>query len=345
MDRGVFKAILLACVLVGLVALTVAIYAPFLVALLWGAVLVTATFPIYRWVREKLNGRRTLAAACMTVGVMLVIVLPFVFLAPRFVAEARQFVATGYKPAFALVQSKIEEEGTFLHSVWTWLKSSFQEELSLDALKGPGWFAIGLARDTLAMVFSMIASLFFLVIALFYFFRDGEAAVGVARDLLPLRKEDCDLVMGDLRDAVNAAVRGGLLTALIQGSLGAIILALLGLNGAIFWGAMMALAGLIPIVGTALIWVPGAVLLFWQGHPWKAAILVAYGAAVIGSVDNLLRPILVGQQMKAHAMLLFFGIIGAIMLFGFKGIVLGPVVVAALTATTTLFRREFTRLG
>ena len=345
MDRGVFKAILLAVVLVGLVALTVAVFYPFLVALLWGAVLVTATHPIYRRLRSRLNDRPTLSASLMTVAVMLAILLPFAFLAPRFIAQTREFYEIGSQEVVEVLTAKINEEGTFAKRVWDWLESGFAEDLSLDVLRGPSLFALGLARDTVEAIIGTLASLFFLVVALFYFYRDGDGAVRLARELMPISDADRDLVMTDLRDAVNGAVRGGLLTALIQGALGGIIVALLGLKGAVFWAAVMALASLIPIVGTALVWAPIAVFLVWQGHPYKGAILAGYGVVVIGSADNLLRPILVGKNMKAHPMLLFFGILGAIMLFGLKGIVLGPVVVAGLTATTTLFRREFTGNG
>jgi len=339
----VFKAILLAVVLVGLVVLTVAIYFPFLVALLWGAVLVTATYPIHRKLLERLGGRKSLAAALSTAAVVVCLLLPFAAIAPQFIAETRAFANEGLKEVEAVLQEKMNEEGSVPYRIREWLQTAVQENLDAGKLLESGRFALGLARDTVRAIFSTIATLFFLVIALFYFYRDGDAAVKLARELMPLKEEDCDLVVRDMRDSVNAAVRGGLLTALVQGALGGFIIYLLGLQGAIFWGAVMALASLIPFIGTALVWVPITTFLVWLGHPWKAAILAGYGVVVIGSADNLLRPWLVGQQMKAHPMLLFFGILGAIAMFGFKGIVLGPVLVASLTATATLFRREFTK--
>jgi predicted PurR-regulated permease PerM len=344
MDRGVFKAILLAVVLVGLVILTVAIYYPFLVALLWGAVLVTATYPIYRKLVARLRGHRTLAAAAMTLCIVLCILLPFVLIAPHFIAEARVFGTEGIDEVKSVIDRKRDEEGSIPNRIDGWLKT-FREDIDPAKLLAPTRTALTLARDTVQAIFSTLATLFFMLIALFYFYRDGDHAVRLARELLPLKEEDRDLVMRDLRDAVNAAVRGGLLTALVQGALGGTIVAILGLPGAIFWGAVMALASLIPLIGTALVWIPMAIFLGWQGHPWQAAILAAYGVVIIGSADNLLRPYLVGQHMRAHPLLLFFGIIGAIALFGLKGIVLGPVVVAGLTATTTLFRREFAKNG
>ncbi|MEM8883201.1 MAG: AI-2E family transporter [Planctomycetota bacterium] len=341
MDRGVFKAILLSIVLLALVVLTIAIVSPFLGSLRGGAVLVTATHPIHQALCRKLGDRPTLAAGLMTAAVVLGLILPFALMAPRFVVEGREFFTEGWVEIRDVVRTQVKQEGTIPNRVDAWLTENFREEISLDQLRGPSRMAITLARDTATAILATIAGVFFMVIALFYFYRDGEHAVQVVRELLPLDEDDRNLVIGALRDAVNASVRGGLLTALVQGALGAAILAILDVRGPVFWGAVIALASLIPLVGTAIVWGPIALFLLWQDEPWKAFVLALYGAIVIGTADNVLRPIFVGKQMKAHSMLLFFGILGAIMLFGFKGIVLGPVVVACVTATMTLFRREF----
>jgi predicted PurR-regulated permease PerM len=343
MDRGVFKAILLALVLVSLIVLTISIFQPFLVAILWAAVIVTATHPIYRALVRKVGGRETLAALCMTILVALMLITPFVFFAGKVVVEAAEFIDEGLPQIEKTIRKQLEDESTFLARSKAWVESRSGGRLADVSFEGPGKFVVGVATDTLQGIATTIASLFFLLLTLFYLYRDGPVAVHVARELIPLNPDDRELVLGELRDAINAAVRGGLLTALAQGILGGIILWILDIRGAIFWAAVMAFASLIPVVGTALVWGPLALFLAWDGDTGQAAILVAYGIFVIAMADNLLRPILVGQHMKAHPLLLFFGIIGSVMLFGFKGIVLGPVVVAGLTATTTLFRREFAR--
>jgi len=289
----------------------------------------------------------------MTLLVLVLIITPFAYLAAKVVVEAHEFVIRTIPKIEAMVEAEHADETSQLAQLETWLEGKLQtEDVDLRAIlpkvvekigMRPATAAVGVARDVLTGFVSMLATLFFLVLSLFYLYRDGPLMVHVTRELIPLKPSDRKLVLDEMRDAVNAAVRGGLVTAVIQGTLGGIILAILGVESPIFWAAVMALASLIPVAGTALVWAPIALFLFWSGEPWKAAILVGYGVVIIGSADNLLRPILVGQHMKAHSLLLFFGIIGSIMLFGFKGIVLGPIVVAALTATTTLFRREFTR--
>jgi len=339
-------------VLAALLALTVAVFQPFLVALLWAAVIVTATDRWHRVVLRWVGNRRGAAAALMTVLVLLLIITPFAFIAAKFVGEAHEFVVDGIPEIEKTLHERLQDPDSWLTRSKAWAEQTLRTPISFEFAPEffEEWFtgtrgsaALGVARGVLAGLFTTLASVFFLVLSLFYLYRDGPLAVHVARELIPLQPRDRELVLGELRDAVNAAVRGGLVTAIVQGTLGGIILAVLGIDGAIFWGSVMALASLIPMVGTALVWGPIAVFLVWQGSPWKATILVGYGVLVIGTADNLLRPILVGQHMKAHSLLLFFGIIGSILLFGFKGIVLGPIVVACITATTTLFRREFKR--
>ncbi len=322
--------------LIALAVLTVAVFQPFLVALLWAAVFVTATDRIHVSVLRRTGNRKTLAAALMTALVLFAIITPLSFCAVTVIGEANDF----YEVTGPQIVEQLREP---IAKAEAWIRMRYKASGSLSGLLEPGRFALGMAQSTIQGVFAAFATLFFLVLSLFYFYRDGHVAVRVAKELVPLKEADRNLVFSELRDAVNAAVVGGLLTAVVQGTLGMIILWILDINGAVFWGAVMALASLIPLVGTALVWVPIAVFLAWQGEHVSAAILTGYGIFVIALADNLLRPIFIGQRMKAHSLLLFFGVLGSMLLFGFKGIVLGPIVVAGLTATTTLFRREFAR--
>jgi len=195
--------------------------------------------------------------------------------------------------------------------------------------------------NVVQFLFGLLAGIFFVTLSIFFFYRDGPAVTRALRELLPMADADRDAILGDIQGAINAAVRGGLVTALAQGVLGFIILFILGIEKPVLLACAMALASLIPLVGTAVIWGPIAIWLAIDGELMKALILVGYGVLVIGMADNFLRPMLVGRHMEAHPLLLFFGTLGGIALFGFAGIVLGPVVVALLNVTVRLFRREF----
>jgi predicted PurR-regulated permease PerM len=280
----------------------------------------------------------------MTLAVLLLIIGPFVALllnvVEDVVALAEDLKAENIKPRVAAIMDQ-----PLVKRALAMVRDFVGKEISKDEV---GDFAKDLlmpAVDALSNVvqflFRLAAGIFFVTLSVFFFFRDGPAAARVIRELIPMSEADRDTILGDIQGAINAAVRGGLVTALVQGVLGFIILFILGIEKPILLACAMALASLIPLVGTAVIWGPIAIWFAIDGELVKALILVGYGVLVIGMADNFLRPMLVGRHMEAHPLLLFFGTLGGIALFGFAGIVLGPVVVALLNVTVRLFRREF----
>jgi len=345
MDLKVFTAILLSVVVVGLVVLSFLIFEPFLLALLWAAVLAMVSYRPYEWLCGRLGGRRRAAALLMTVLVLLLILGPFLTFSLYFFEDAVN-LANDLRPA--VLESRIESIMThpLVKQILTSARDLTGAELTHGDIAnfltqhalGPLVLRLGQAMEFL---FHLLAAIVFIALSIFYFYKDGRQAVRVVRELIPMSDPDRDAILGDIHSAVVAAVRGGLVTAVVQGFLGLIILFILGISNPVLWACIMALASLIPLVGTAIVWVPMGLLLILDGEIGAAIALFAYGVLVIAMADNLLRPILVGQHMQAHPLLLFFGIIGGIALFGFAGVILGPVVVAFLAVTTRLFRREF----
>jgi len=346
MDRKVFTAILLAVIVVGLVCLAFALFSPFLLALLWAAVLAVVSYDAYALLARVLRGHRRTAAAMMTLLVLLLIIGPFValllFVVEDVVALAEDLKAESFRPRVAAVMDQ-----PLVRKALATIKDFVGKEISgeevatyAEKLLGP---ALDALTDVVQFLFHLLAGIFFVTLSIFFFYRDGPAVARALRELIPMSDADRDAIIGDIQGAINAAVRGGLVTALVQGVLGFIILFILGIEKPVLLACAMALASLIPLVGTAVIWGPIAMWLAIDGEIMKALILVGYGVLVIGMADNFLRPLLVGRHMEAHPLLLFFGTLGGIALFGFAGIVLGPVVVALLNVTVRLFRREFAR--
>jgi predicted PurR-regulated permease PerM len=347
-DRKVFTALLLAAVVVGLVFLAVRIFQPFLLAMLWAAVIVTVTHDAYEQLARWAGGRRGLAALIMTFLVLLLIMGPFLSLALHFWGDVANLVERAQSEDFGTkIQAFVQGEN--VQWILGWLEKIIGEPVTEGKA---GKFAITkllpptaeVARDVAGLLFELLWLISFISISTFYLYRDGPKFAMVCRELLPMRSEDSELIVHDLKGAVLAAVRGGLLTAIVQGLLGFIILFFLDVGQPVLWASLISLASFIPLVGTAIIWIPMAGWLLLDGQTAQGIILIAYGILVISMADNFLRPILVGQHMEAHSLMLFFGILGGIGLFGFSGIVLGPVVVAFLNATTRLFRREFAKI-
>lgn len=330
-------AILLSVVVVALVYLAYRLFEPFLLSILWAGVLAAVTHGVYARVALRI-GRPTLAAALMTVLVFLLIVGPCVLLTFVVVGQASEWdITAGFEAVAAKpwVAGLLDRGQKLLHEPVSVEKISNLAREQVFSLLGGAWNAV-------LFVFNLFAAVAMMLLSLFFFYRDGPAFVGVVRELMPMAEEDRDEILGDIRGAIEAAVRGGLLVALVQGILGFVILLVLGRPSPALGAVFMGLASFIPLVGTAVVWAPLALYLgFVEGSPVKACVLAGYGMIVIGGADNLVRPIFLGRHMEAHPLMLFFGVLGGIALFGFAGIVLGPIAVAFLNVATRLLRRRF----
>jgi predicted PurR-regulated permease PerM len=342
MDRKVFTAILLSVAIVALVYLAFRLFEPFLLSILWAAVLAAVTHGGHARLAARLGGRNTLAATLMTLLVFVLVVAPFVLLILVLVGDAVAFVDSGglseglqdvmeWPPA-ARARVWFEEK---LHEPAMAEKIvAFAREKVVSVALG-AWGAVRLLLDLLSGVLMMLLSLFF-------FYRDGPAIMRGFRELIPMTDADRDEILADINGAIQASVRGGLLVALVQGTLGFAILFILGVPKPLLWAATMALASFIPLIGTTIIWMPIALYLgFLAGETGKALVLAGYGAVVIGGADNIVRPFFLGRHMEAHPLMLFLGVLGGIILFGFAGIVLGPILVAFLNVAARLLRRRF----
>jgi predicted PurR-regulated permease PerM len=198
-----------------------------------------------------------------------------------------------------------------------------------------------LVQGTVSVVggaLGFVVSTFFVMFTMFYLFRDGEAAVEVLRDSLPLPRERADALLRRTRDVVGASVTGVLVIAVVQGVLGGLMFWILGLPSPLVWGVVMVVLATIPMLGTFVVWVPFAIFLALTGNVGKALILTFWGAVVIGMADNFLRPRLVGDRTQMHDLLIFFSVLGGLKVFGVLGILLGPVLVAVGSSLLAAFR-------
>jgi predicted PurR-regulated permease PerM len=336
-------AILLSVVVVALVYLAFRLFEPFLLSILWAAVLAAVTYNGQARLAAWLGGRRGIASLLMTVLVAVLIVAPFVILIVVLVGDVVAWVDSG-----GLNDTlKHVLESSSAVKVRAWIEAKLHEPataekvaaIAREKLMSVAEGALGAANFFLGLLSGVVMML----LCLFFFYRDGPGIISGFRGLIPLADDDRNEILDDINGAIQASVRGGLLVALVQGILGFVILLILGVGKPAMGAAAMALASFNPLVGTAMIWVPIAgYLFFFAGEPVRGAVLAAYGAIVIGGADNLVRPLFLGRHMEAHPLMLFLGVLGGIALFGFAGIVLGPIVVAFLNVATRLLRRRFT---
>jgi len=306
---------------------------PFLVAIGWAVVLAIVLAPARALLVPRLGPTRS--ALLLTVLVVALLVVPVVFVGTALVKEAG--------PAVAYLEGELQNRGGpggWLHEGWQWLRERLtflppEEEVISRVTDGVAQFA-GLVASKAGWLIKGIAGfLFDLVIMLailFFLVRDSPSFEAALRRVLPFGAEQNERLFVLTRDLVSASVTSTLLIAALQGLIGGFTFALLGIQGAVLWGAMMGILALVPLVGATLVWLPAAAWLILSGSVVSGVVLVLVAILVMGNVDNVLRPWLLSGKAQMNTIVLILSLMGGVSAFGFIGIVLGPLVAAVLTA-------------
>jgi predicted PurR-regulated permease PerM len=315
-------------------------FQPFFNVLLWAAVLAVVFFPMHRRILERTQ-KPSLAAACSTLLVILLILLPVTFITVAVVRELSG-AATAFQASDRTWENSmppgvvwlLDRVGQYVHidreSARTFLIERMQT------------WGTALAASTLVVVggaVGAIVQMLLVVFTLFYFFRDGDRIRLAAYDMVPLQRVQWQDIIARTKEVIGATVYGVLAISAIQGVLGTFIFWVLGLPSPLLWGVVMFFLSMIPMAGAFLVWVPAALYLALTGAYAKAVILVVWGVVVIGSIDNVLSPRLVGRRASLHELLIFFAVLGGLQVFGVLGLVLGPVVVAMTLALIEMARQ------
>ena len=190
-----------------------------------------------------------------------------------------------------------------------------------------------------ANVISFFVSLFIFIYLTFFFLKDGEKILQNCMDAFPMKNEDESYLLNVFQKTTRATIKGTVIVALAQGFLGYLTLLLIEIDGALIWGFVMALLSIIPAVGTILVWLPIALVLFLNGEVMDASLLIFSGIFIIGMIDNLLRPILIGKETKIPDYLILLTTIGGISIFGITGFIVGPIIASLFISVWSLSSR------
>lgn len=325
----------LAWLVVGLSAAFALILWPFLGAVLWAVFIAIVFDPIQRQVLRQIGpARRNLGALLTLMLVVLIVILPLILVGTAVVQEAAtvvQQVRSGEIDFGSYLQRLIDAMPSWMRAILDRFGivnlAALQRQLT-GLLAGSGQFItthlLGLGQNTL----DFAVALFVMLYVLFFLLRDGRTLTDSISRHVPLQREHTQRLMGQFVTVVRATVKGNIVIALVQGLLGGIAFAVLGLQGALLWGTLMALLSLLPAVGAALVWGPVAAWYVFHGDVWPAVGLTVWGVLVIGLVDNVLRPILVGKDTRIPDYLVLVATLGGIAVFGINGFVIGPVIAA-----------------
>lgn len=330
------KQLVLVGLTLGLLVLCLLLVWPFLPALTWSMTVAVVTHRLWDWLRRKV-ARRGFAAAMAVVGVAVAVLLPIILLVYLAAAEIVATVqAWEQEPVATRLSSKLAGYPR-LEEIWQRVSENIDVAAVVQQV-GQQVQAVG------TVIFSGIAYTVFqaalMSFVLYYLYRDEEQALQAVTRYSPLTERETGRLLQRVSDTIHATIYGSVVVAVVQGSLGSLIFWILGLPGAAVWGVAMGLLAMVPYLGTFVIWAPAAVYLAVSGHWTQAAILVGWGMLVIGLIDNLLYPTLVGNRLRQHTVVSFVAIIGGLTLFGASGIVLGPLLVTTTFTLLELWRER-----
>ena len=316
---------------------------PFYGAVLWATIIAIVFARLYRRLVASLRQRRTLAALATVVIVLVMVILPLTAITALLLQEA--------SGVYQRIQSGELDVGRYFQQVFsalpTWVTNLLdrfeltnlgvvQERLSAALRKSSQFLAaqaLNIGQNTLNFILSVFITLYLV----FFLLRDGEALLERIKAAIPLPPEQQRTLFSRFTRVIRATVKGTLVVALVQGALGGLIFWLLGVRAPVLWAALMAVLSLLPAVGTALVWLPVAVYFLASGAIWQGIVLIAFGVVVIGLVDNVLRPILVGKDTRMPDYVVLITTLGGIAVFGINGFVIGPVIAAMFIAVWSMF--------
>jgi predicted PurR-regulated permease PerM len=346
MDRKLFLTLLAFAGLALLLYLLGAILEPFLVPLAWAGVIAIATYPVYERLLGKLGNREGRTAGVMVLGVALIIIVPAVVLAFLLAEEAARFYGTlnqateggGLVDLARLQRHPVFGPPVRIAAEWLGrLGVNLDADLA-PAAKGAMKFVANYAASAVKNVLLFLLQLFIVVFSLFFLYRDGKRIQRSFWSVLPVEEEKKRALEGSVTRILPSVLTGVLLTSLVQGILGGIGFWISGLPSPIFFGALICVASLLPVVGTMLVWLPGALYLLFQGMTGWGIFLLAWGFLVVGSSDNILRPLLSRKQSGLPVSLLMLGSLGGLVAFGLVGVILGPVVIGISLVLLEMFK-------
>jgi predicted PurR-regulated permease PerM len=342
-DRRFRKGFLLGLVL-AITAAFLYVVGAFLMTVFMAAIFAGLAHPFYRRLTTMLGERPALASALTLLTMVTLLVVPLVVVGSLVTTEALR-ITQNVTPWVTAMANEPTQLSKYLDRIpGIEHLAPYREQIIVKAGETVGGLSAvilasvsGLTRNTLELA----VNFFLMLYAMFFFLIDGPRYLDLLQRYLPLRATEHNQMLERFVSVTRATLKGTLLIGVVQGVLGGIIFAVLGLSGAVLWGVVMTVLSVVPLIGGALVWVPAAIILAAQGAWVKAIILVAFCSLVIGSVDNVLRPYLVGQDIEMSDLMILFSTLGGIAVFGALGFIIGPIIAALFVTVWEIFAQAY----
>jgi len=319
---------------------------PFSGAIVWGTVFAIVFTPLYRRLLRSMGQRESLAALIAVILILLIVILPLTLILSLVVREAAGVygrieagewdLAHVFRRVFEVLPSWATD---VLDQFGLSDFGTVQQRLTAALARGSQLLAaaaLSVGQNTLDFIVSVFVALYLL----FFLLRDGAGLAARIKQAAPLRPDQQQQLFERFATVIRATIKGTILVAAAQGALGGVIFWALGIPSSLLWGAVMAVLSLLPAIGAALVWLPVGLYFLATGAVWQGIALIAYGILVISSVDNFLRPLLVGKDTQMPDYLVLISTLGGIAVFGVNGLIIGPVIAAMFIAAWDLFTAE-----
>jgi predicted PurR-regulated permease PerM len=316
----------------------------FLMAIFLAGIFSALSYPLYRRFESWFRGRRSLASIATLLLIVFVVLLPLGGLLGIITAQAIK-VGEAVKPWVEQQLAEPDAISNALKSIPFFDKIEPYRNLILkkagEMVGGISGFLINRLRSVTFGTVNFLFMLFIMLYTMFFFLMDGSKLIEKMLYYLPLEDSDERRMLDKFTSVTRATLKGTAVIGLLQGVLAGAAFAVVGIQSAVFWGAIMAVLSFIPGIGSALVWGPAVIILAATGHLAKAIGLGVFCAAVVGSIDNLLRPILVGRDTQMHELMILFGTLGGIVMFGVVGVIIGPIIAALFVTVWEIYGVAF----
>lgn len=295
--------------------------APFIPAFTWALTLAVLFTPLFRWLAQKIKYPNLTATVCILAAAVAVVV-PATYVASHILNEASSGATTIQKMSESGEWRRILDAHPRLAPAAEWITKKFDlPGIINNTLSWLTGTAASFIQTSLMQLIGIVITFYMF----FYFIRDRIVILHTLRNLSPLSETNMSRIFEEISNTIHATVYGTFAVAIVQGSLGGLMFWWLGLPSPILWGVVMAILAIVPVLGTFFIWIPAAIFLLLDGSEGKALILAIWGTVVIGGIDNLLYPMLVGSRLKLHTIIAFVSIVGGLIVLGPTGLILGPI--------------------
>jgi predicted PurR-regulated permease PerM len=325
--------------------------APFSAPLVWAAILALTFYPLTDWLTVALRGRRTLASILLVLAVIAIVVFPSISLGSVIVKQTaaayervQQMARDG-----ELTQLLDQVRGSRPGLLFQRLTAPVRDKIDIDAaavvVAATNWLSQQVAGQAAALARNILVTLLnftLMLVALFFFFRDGERMADRLRELLPMEAVHKRVIFGRLYDTLSAVVQGMVLTAVAQGVLAGFGYWLIAdVSFAVFLGVLTGFASFVPLAGPALVWSGVAIYLAATGEIARAIGMALWGALLVSTIDNVIKTLIIGGRARLPTFLLLFALLGGLNVYGFLGVFLAPVILATLLAFTDIYRELY----